>query len=111
MVYGDRRPHLDALLVPAPEATAAWASTHNQANDLAVLATNPEFRRHIGDAVDRVNRDLSPIERVRRFVLADEAFTVANEMSTPTLKIRRHAIIARYGKELEELYEDRRAAG
>jgi len=108
MVYGDRRPHLVALLVPAPEPTAAWAAAHSQPNDLAALVTNPEFRRYIGDAVDRVNRDLSPIERVRRFALAAEAFTVANEMSTPTLKIRRHAILARYGKELEELYEDRR---
>jgi long-chain acyl-CoA synthetase len=109
MVYGDRKPHLVALLVPAAEAAAGWAQAHGQPNDLAQLVANPEFRRHIGDAVDRVNRDLSPIERVRRFALTAEAFTVANEMSTPTLKIRRHAITARYKRELEELYEDRRA--
>jgi len=109
MVYGDRRPHLVALVVPAPESAAAWAAAHGLPNDLAQLVANPDFRRHIGDAVDRVNRELSAIERVRRFALTAEAFTVANEMSTPTLKIRRHAIVGRFKRELEELYEERRA--
>jgi len=108
MVVGDRRPHLVGLLVPAAEPAAAWAKAHGKPANLTELAGDAEFRRYISDAVDRVNRDLSPIERVRRFALAPEAFTVANEMSTPTLKIRRHAILARYGQTLEDLYEDRR---
>jgi long-chain acyl-CoA synthetase len=41
---------------------------------------------------------------VRRFTLAREPFTVENEMMTPTLKIRRHAIQAVYEAEIEKLY-------
>ena len=39
-----------------------------------------------------MNRDLSVIEKVRRFILADEPFTVENEKLTPSIKIRRHVI-------------------
>jgi len=44
------------------------------------------------------------IERVRRFTLTAEPFSIENGMMTPTLKIRRHAIIARHGAALEALY-------
>ena len=110
MAFGDRRPHLVALLVPDAEHAARWAAGQDRAGaTLDQLVTDPAFRRHIGEAVDRVNRDLSPIEKVRRFTLTSEPFTVANEMSTPTLKIRRHMIIRQYGQVLSDLYEDRRS--
>ncbi len=55
-------------------------------------------------AVERVNRDLSVIEKVRRFIIADEAFTVENQQLTPSIKIRRHVIKEVYGPRLEALY-------
>ncbi len=54
--------------------------------------------------VDRVNQKLANLERVRRFLVAREPFTVDNAMMTPTLKIRRHKIQAAYGAELDGLY-------
>ncbi len=47
---------------------------------------------------------MSVTERVRRFKVAAEPFTIDNEMMTPTLKIRRHKIAERYGEALEGLY-------
>ena len=75
MVYGDRRPHLVALLVPDPE-----------------IASAPDLHARLQSAVDRVNADVSVIEKVRRFILADEGFTIENEQLTPSMKIRRHVI-------------------
>jgi len=109
MAYGDRRPHLVALLVPDADHAAAWAQSHGKPPELETLISDPDFRQHVAQAVDRVNRTLSPIEKVRRFHLIAEAFTVDNEMSTPTLKIRRHVINARYGADLTARYEDRKA--
>ncbi|HVI52680.1 MAG TPA: AMP-binding protein [Candidatus Sulfotelmatobacter sp.] len=109
MVYGDRRPHLVALLVPDAENAAAWAQTHGKPSDLEQLVADGEFRRHMGQAVDRVNQTLSPIEKVRKFILTAETFTVDNEMCTPTLKIRRHVINAHYGAALDSLYDERKA--
>ena len=87
MVYGDRKPHLVALLVPDPE-----------------IASEPDVQQRLQRAVDRVNADLSVIERVRRFILADDAFTIENEQLTPSMKIRRHVIGKAYGERLEALY-------
>jgi long-chain acyl-CoA synthetase len=55
-------------------------------------------------AVDRVNADLSVIERVRRFILADGPFSIDNEQLTPSMKIRRHVISKIYGERLDSLY-------
>jgi len=87
MVYGDRRPHLVALLVPDPEFAAA-----------------PDLQQRLQKAVDRVNSDLSVIEKVRRFIVADEAFTIENEQLTPSMKIRRHVISKVYGERLDALF-------
>jgi long-chain acyl-CoA synthetase len=87
MIYGDRKPHLVGLLVPDPE-----------------IANSPDLQQRLSDAVDRVNADLSVIEKVRRFIVADAPFTVENEQLTPSMKIRRHVINAAYGDKLEALY-------
>lgn len=90
MVAGDRRPYLVALLVPDAE----WAAGLDAAAISAGLTA----------AVDRVNAGLATAERVRRFALADEPFAIDNGEMTPSLKIRRHAIRARYGARLAALY-------
>ena len=87
MVYGDRKPHLVGLIVPEPE-----------------IADLPDAQQRLAAAVDRVSADLSVIEKVRRFIVADEPFTVENEQLTPSMKIRRHVIKTVYGDRLEALY-------
>jgi long-chain acyl-CoA synthetase len=87
MVYGDRRPHLVALLVPDPE-----------------IASAPDAQQRLQRAVDRVNTDLSVIEKVRRFIVADRPFSIDNEQLTPSMKIRRHVISKAYGERLDALY-------
>ncbi len=93
MVYGDRRPHLVALLVPDPEVSAAFP------DDIAGLS------KALAKAVDRVNADLSVIEKVRRIIVADEPFSVENEQLTPSLKISRHVIGKAYGERLDALFK------
>ncbi len=92
MVYGDRKPNLVALIVPS--------------RDFAQAHPDPAGAHEaMGKVLDRVNRELSVIEKVRRFALAPEPFSTENEMLTPTMKIRRHKIKAAYGALLEGLYE------
>ena len=104
MVYGDKRPHLVAVVVADPDFAEEWATSRGCANDAEALATNEEFKSAIGTAVARVNENLSVIERVRHFIIAAEPFTIENEMMTATLKIRRHVIQRVYGEALEALY-------
>jgi long-chain acyl-CoA synthetase len=105
MVTGDRRPYLVAVVVPDPDWTAEWAAANGKAGDAAALKGNPEYHRAISAAVDRVSKDLSVIEKVRRFIIADEPFTTDNEQLTPSIKIRRHVIRAAYGDRLDALYK------
>jgi long-chain acyl-CoA synthetase len=93
MVYGDRRPHLVALLVPDPEEMRRFKGDEEA------------MTKALSKAVDRVNADLSIIERVRRFIVADEAFSVENEQLTPSMKIRRHVIGKAYNERLDALYK------
>ena len=57
-----------------------------------------------------MNQNLGHSERVRRFVIAPEPFTIANGQMTPTLKIKRHAIRDTYGAALEALYQTKEIA-
>ncbi len=104
MVYGDRRPHLVALIVPAAPFAADFAARTGKNNDLARLIEDAEFVKTMRGAVTRVNGTLSAIEQIRKFSLTADAFTVDNDMMTPTMKIRRHVIRKRYGAGLEALY-------
>src|SRR5579872_5641317 len=95
MVFGDRRPHLVAVLVPSPELLEK-SSTQEGA-----------LTKSLAAALARANAELPPLERVRRFIVANEPFTVANGQMTPTLKIKRHAIRQAYGPAILALYEQK----
>jgi long-chain acyl-CoA synthetase len=102
MVYGDRRPNLVALIVPDPDFAKTWATDHNlKAED---LAEDQGFRAVISTAVDKANEKLSSFERVRRFAISPETFTMDNGFLTPTLKIRRKFIVEAYKDRLDALY-------
>jgi long-chain acyl-CoA synthetase len=105
MVTGDRRPYLVGLIVPDAEWALEWARAQDEKFDLAALQDLPAFRSAMREALDRVNHDLSVIEKVRQFCFADEAFTIDNEEMTPSLKIRRHKLKERYGARLDGLYK------
>jgi len=105
MVFGDRRPYLVAVIVPDPDFASAYASGHAMPADLAALAQDIGFHRALGDVVTRVGRDLPAAERVRRFTIAAEPFSLTNMQLTPTLKIRRHAIREAYQSAFETLYD------
>lgn len=98
MIYGDRKPYMVALLVPDAEWLKEWTEKTGKSSN------EEELRQALDKAVARVNARLSVTEKVRRFIIAKEPFTIENEMMTPTLKIRRHIIKKAYHDELEALY-------
>ncbi|WP_126174751.1 AMP-dependent synthetase/ligase [Tsuneonella rigui] len=105
MVSGDKRPYLVGLIVPDNEWSLDWAKANGEKPDFKALQDLPAFRSAVRAAVDRTNKDLSVIEKVRQFAFADEPFTTDNEEMTPSLKIRRHKIRERYGARMDGLYK------
>ena len=106
MIAGDRRPYMVALIVPDAEWTAEWCAKSGTGCNRAALDDDLDFRGAISAAIDRVNRDLSVTERIRRFIIADEPFAIENEQLTPSLKIRRHVLREVYGERLDALYKN-----
>ena len=84
-------PWLSAVIVPSDE--------------LRNIATSPDaLYTMVSEAVDRANSRLSQLERVRRFIIADEPFGTENGQMTATLKVRRHVVREIYGDRIEALY-------
>lgn len=103
MVAGDKRPYLVGVVVPDPEWVAQWSEAPGA--EVGVGTGDPAFGRALMAAVDRVNAGLSTVEKVRRIIVANEAFTIENEQLTPSMKIRRHVIRGAYGERLAALYK------
>ena len=104
MISGDRKPYMVAVVVPDPEWTQEYCAKSGASCNFAKLQDDLNFKAAVGAAVDRVNKELSQVERIRRFVIADTAFTIENEQMTPSLKIRRHVLKQVYGERLDALY-------
>ncbi len=104
LIYGDRRPHLVALIVPHQDFVRSFAREHGCRADLGQLADDGAFKAAIGAAVARANRRLSAIERVRKFHVMAEPFSIENGLMTPTLKLRRHLIVDTHQELIESLY-------
>ena len=104
MVFGDKRPHLVALVVPEPDFLKSWARENSKSAALDEVAEDPGFQKALAPALERVNKNLSNLEKVRRITVAKEAFSTDNGLMTPTMKIRRHKIKELYGERLEGLY-------
>ena len=89
MMYGDFKNYLVAILVPDRDYTQNWAKDHQKEFNIKKLNQDSDFIKMIKATTERVNKKLSQIEQVRKFLLIDEEFTVENNMMTPTLKVRR----------------------
>ncbi len=112
MLVGDKRPFCTALIVPE----FAELRSSGIARELAelgdelsseALATNEHVRSQMESEIDRLQSGIASYERVRRFMLLPEQFTIENGMMTPTLKIRRKAVEERYRDLIDAMYQVR----
>ncbi len=113
MLLGDKRPFCTALIVPDFTALHEGDMLHDiQIGDdrsSETLVTNEAVRNLFAAELDRLQSGIASYERVRRFMLLPEEFTVENGMMTPTLKIRRKAVEERYRELIDSMYQVRPA--
>jgi long-chain acyl-CoA synthetase len=106
LLYGDNKRFITALIVPRRDCLERYAREKGiAAADYAGLLARGEIRDLIAAEIERATIDLAPFEKVRAFTLLPESFTVANELLTPTLKLRRKKIVERYRNLIDTLYE------
>jgi long-subunit acyl-CoA synthetase (AMP-forming) len=106
LVYGDVRPYVVALIVLDHELAPGWAARNGLAgDDLAALAAHEQVLAEVQLAVDAANQRLARIEQVKRFEILPVEWTAESEELTPTLKLRRRIIHAKYAERIEALYQ------
>ena len=104
MMYGDYKNYLVAIIVPDREFAKKWSEDNKKEFSIKELIKDEAFIKAIKQTTEKVNKQLSIIEQIRKFLLIDKEFTIENEMMTPTMKVRRFMVKLNYKNELEELY-------
>jgi long-chain acyl-CoA synthetase len=103
---GDQRKFCSALLVLDPEVTPVWATKNGKAGmSLAELAVDPDVRAFIQSGVDTVNEQFAQVEQIKKFVVIGEEWLPDTDVLTPTSKLKRRGIHARYAEAIESMYE------
>ncbi len=97
---GDAQAYVTALIVLEPDVTAAITGE----TDLAKNATNPEIIERLRTAIRAANENLNAAEQVRRFLIVGSGWLPGTDELTPTMKLRRKPIAAKYAAEIELLY-------
>ncbi len=107
IVIGDGRKYLVALIVLDEEYVAKWAQDMRVPfSTFAELTTSPAVRRLIAVEVDAVNRTLSPPEQVKKFALLPKRLYTEDGEVTPTMKVKRKAIMEKFGDVVTQLYAE-----
>jgi long-chain acyl-CoA synthetase len=85
LVYGDNKPYLVSLIVLA-------SNLKNITNE------------KIEEEIQNINKTLSKVEKIKKYLIIKEQFTIENGLLTPTLKLKRYKIIKKYQSEFKKLY-------
>jgi long-chain acyl-CoA synthetase len=105
LAFGDRRPYVVALLTLDGDVAPAWAKARGiEAASLAELAEDPAVLAAVGEAVAAANGRLARVQQVKRWRLLPVEWTVESEELTPTLKLKRRIVHAKYADDIDALY-------
>ncbi|MDH6220976.1 AMP-dependent synthetase/ligase [Streptomyces pseudovenezuelae] len=112
VVVGDNRPCIGALITLDPEFLAYWRGSLSLQSDTPSREAREEnaLREEIGRAVAAANSSVSRSESIRVFRVLPVQFDHANGLLTPSMKLRRDAIVERYAFEIDAMYQARSRA-
>jgi long-chain acyl-CoA synthetase len=104
-VIGDGRPYNTALIVLDADFGPAWAAQQGMSeSDLAVLARDERVRAAVQAGVDAANAKLARVEQIKKFVLVEGDWAPGGDEITPTMKLKRKPIAAKYAPQIEAMY-------
>ena len=102
MIHGANKPHNVALVVPDQEALKKWAGENGV--EIGDLSNSDKVRSLMKEELDKYGSDFKGYEKPKDFVVVAEDFTTDNGMLTPTLKLKRRNVLAKYEQDLNALY-------
>ena len=107
VLVGERRRFASVVLFPAFAMLEEWALQAGiRWASRAELVSHPQVEALYAEVVEQINRSLAQFQQLKRFLLASEEPSIAAGTMTPTFKLRRRSVEARYQEEIEKLYAD-----
>lgn len=104
VLIGDKQNVITAIIVPAFDRLKAWAkSLELPTGDLEELVRRAETRKLIKEEIDRLSAKLADFERIKRFEIVSQPFTIEGGELTPTLKVKRKVIAQKYAALIEQM--------
>ncbi len=102
---GDGRPYNTALIVLDADFAPLWASQHGlEGRTLEQLAGEPAVRAAVQEAIDAANSRLARVEQIKKFTIVPGDWLPGEDELTPTMKLKRKPIAAKYGAQIEAMY-------
>jgi long-chain acyl-CoA synthetase len=106
-IIGDRRRFPAVVIAPAFAALEEWAHHRGLVyQSRAELAARPEVQALYEGIVEKINHNLARFERLKKVLVIGEELSIEDGTLTPTLKLRRRNVEARYRDQIEQLYAD-----
>jgi long-chain acyl-CoA synthetase len=103
-VHGDNKPYNVALIVPDMDALKKWASDQGINGADGELAKNDRVQSLLREQVDKYSGEFKQFEKIKKFSVITEDFTIENGMLTPKMSVKRQKVLERWGSEIESLY-------
>jgi long-chain acyl-CoA synthetase len=102
---GDGRAYMTALIVLDPDVAPAWARSQGiEFSTLADLAAHPDVRAEVERCVADANSRFSQVEQIKKFTILLAEWLPDSDELTPTMKLKRRGVLAKYADEVEKLY-------
>ena len=112
MLHGANKPFNVAIIVPDMDSLKKWATEKGlDTTSIPELLKRPEVQALYREQIHECTKDAKGYEKPQRFLLISEDFSVANDMLTPSLKLKRRTVLSRYGEAVEELYREAEKSG
>jgi long-chain acyl-CoA synthetase len=107
LVHGAGHNYATALVTLDPDAITAWAAANGMAGkSYAEIVTSDTARELVQGYVDRLNDSLNRWETIKKFTILDHDLTIEMGDLTPSMKLRRRAVVEKYSDQLDALYDD-----
>ncbi|MFM1983735.1 MAG: hypothetical protein RL723_170 [Actinomycetota bacterium] len=107
IVVGDQRPFVSAIISLDPEMVPIWLANNglDKNMSLAQAAKEPKVLAEIQLAVDRVNKNFSKAESIRKFTVIGQELSEESGHLTPSLKIKREVVMRDFAPAIDEIYQ------
>jgi long-chain acyl-CoA synthetase len=112
MLHGQNKPFNVAIIVPDMESLKKWATEKGlDTSSIPELLKRPEVQQLFREQINEFGKEAKGYERPQRFLLTSEDFSTANDMLTPSLKLKRRNVLKKYGEAVEALYREAEKSG